>query len=79
MIRAREFIMKDCYSFDKDDQQANLSYQAMYNAYDRIFKRCGLDAKPVEADSGAIGGDSTHEFMVLGESGRSINCLLSTM
>lgn len=72
VIRAREFIMKDCYSFDKDDQQANLSYQAMYNAYDRIFKRCGLDTKPVEADSGAIGGDSTHEFMVLGEAGEAL-------
>lgn len=71
VIRGREFIMKDCYSFDKDEAGLNDSYYAMYDAYNRIFARCGLDAKPVEADSGAIGGDSTHEFMVLGDAGEA--------
>lgn len=72
VIRSREFIMKDCYSFDQSEKDASISYQAMYDAYSEIFKRCGLNAKPVEADSGAIGGDSTHEFMVLGEAGEDL-------
>ncbi len=64
VMRAREFIMKDAYSFDATDAGANLSYKAMYEAYTRIFHRCGLDAVPVEADTGAMGGSSSHEFMV---------------
>lgn len=71
VIRGREFIMKDLYSFDKDEPGLHKSYQAMYDAYTRIFKRCGLETMPVEADSGAIGGDNSHEFMVLGESGEA--------
>lgn len=71
VIRGREFVMKDLYSFDKDEAQLQESYQAMYEAYERVFARCGLQARPVEADSGAIGGDTTHEFMVLAESGEA--------
>lgn len=69
LIRAKEFIMKDAYSFDVDSDAANESYQRMYDAYLRIFKRCGLAAHPVEADTGAIGGNHSHEFMVLSETG----------
>ena len=68
-MRAREFIMKDAYSFDKDDQGAEKSYEAMYKAYERIFERCGLRFKAVEADSGPIGGNFSHEFMVLADTG----------
>ncbi len=71
VIRGREFIMKDLYSFDIDEQGLHESYQAMFQAYTRIFERCGLSALPVEADSGAIGGDATHEFMVLADSGEA--------
>ncbi len=71
VMRGREFIMKDLYSFDKDEEQLQESYTAMYEAYERIFARCGLDTRPVEADSGTIGGDMTHEFMVLAESGEA--------
>lgn len=71
LMRGREFIMKDCYSFDKDNAGLDVSYQLMYQAYTRIFKRCGLDFRPVEADNGAIGGSSSHEFMVLAESGEA--------
>ncbi len=69
VIRGREFIMKDLYSFDQDEDGLENSYRLMYDAYKRIFSRCGLETAPVEADSGAIGGDSTHEFMVLGDAG----------
>ena len=69
LMRAKEFIMKDAYSFDVDSDTADVSYQAMYDAYTRIFHRCGLDARVVEADSGAMGGSSSHEFMVVAESG----------
>jgi prolyl-tRNA synthetase len=65
VVRTREFIMKDAYSFDADVEGLNRSYQLMYDAYLRIFQRCGLAARPVEADSGLIGGDASHEFMVL--------------
>lgn len=68
-MRAKEFIMKDAYSFDADWDGATASYEAMYEAYIRIFERCGLDTKVVEADTGAIGGQSSHEFMVLADSG----------
>jgi prolyl-tRNA synthetase len=68
-MRGREFIMKDAYSFDQDEAGAESSYQAMYQAYQRIFARCGLDFAVVEADSGAIGGSYSHEFMVLADTG----------
>jgi prolyl-tRNA synthetase len=70
-MRGREFIMKDLYSFDRDEEGLDRSYQKMYDAYTRIFTRCGLQFRPVEADSGAIGGSSTHEFMVIAESGEA--------
>jgi prolyl-tRNA synthetase len=69
LMRGREFIMKDAYSFDKDEASARVSYQKMYDAYCRIFTRCGLRFRPVEADTGLIGGTSSHEFMVLAETG----------
>jgi prolyl-tRNA synthetase len=69
LMRGREFIMKDAYSFDADDGGADMSYQAMYDAYTRIFTRMGLTFRAVEADTGAIGGSSSHEFMVLADSG----------
>ncbi|NOY45856.1 MAG: proline--tRNA ligase [Deltaproteobacteria bacterium] len=69
VMRAREFIMKDAYSFDADDAGAEESYRKMYEAYRRIFARCGLEFVAVEADTGAIGGSFSHEFMVLADSG----------
>ena len=63
--------MKDAYSFDVDEAGLNVSYKAMYDAYTRIFTRCGLKFRPVEADSGAIGGSGSHEFMVLADSGEA--------
>ncbi|MDR2367246.1 MAG: proline--tRNA ligase [Deltaproteobacteria bacterium] len=69
LMRGREFIMKDAYSFDVDDAGADLSYRDMYQAYENIFTRCGLGFAVVEADSGTIGGSFSHEFMVLAESG----------
>ena len=69
LMRGREFIMKDAYSFDVDSAAADLSYEKMYNAYVRIFERCGLNFRAVEADTGTIGGSASHEFMVLAESG----------
>lgn len=69
LIRGREFIMKDGYSFDVDAAAADLTYEAMYTAYKRIFHRCGLRFKVVEADSGPIGGSFSHEFMVLADTG----------
>ncbi len=69
LMRGREFVMKDAYSFDVDDAAAGLSYQNMYDAYHRIFTRCGLDFRAVEADTGSIGGSFSHEFMVLAETG----------
>ncbi|MBQ9814155.1 MAG: proline--tRNA ligase [Lachnospiraceae bacterium] len=65
LIRSREFIMKDNYSFDRDEEGLDKSYWNMYNAYSRIFDRCGLTYRPVEADSGAIGGSGSHEFCAL--------------
>ena len=72
LMRGREFIMKDMYSFDRDEEGLDRSYWDAYHAYERIFARCGVAAKPVEADSGAIGGDVTHEFMVLADSGEDL-------
>ena len=69
LMRAKEFIMKDAYSFDLDLAGVEKSYQAMYRAYERIFKRAGLRTKAVEADTGAMGGSASHEFMVLAEAG----------
>ncbi len=69
LMRGREFIMKDAYSFDVDSFAADLSYEKMFNAYMRIFERCGLNFRAVEADTGSIGGSSSHEFMVLADSG----------
>src|SRR5512133_2518887 len=76
LMRAKEFIMKDAYSFDTSLEAADASYQAMYDAYVRIFTRCGLAARPVEADTGDIGGKWSHEFMVLADSGEDgiIDC-----
>ena len=71
LMRSREFIMKDLYSFDKDVEGMNVSYQKMYDAYTNIYNRMGLDFRPVEADNGAIGGGHSHEFTVLAESGES--------
>ena len=71
LMRAREFIMKDAYSFDTSDEAAQASYQGMFDAYVRIFDRCGLKALPVEADTGVIGGKFSHEFMVPAEVGEN--------
>jgi prolyl-tRNA synthetase len=70
LMRAKEFIMKDAYSFDASDEAAMASYRKMYDAYTRIFARCGLKAFPVEADTGVIGGNYSHEFMVPAERSR---------
>ena len=72
LMRGREFIMKDLYSFDIDEAGLEDSYQAMYRAYNQVFSRCGLQFRPVEADSGAIGGNSSQEFMVLAEAGEAL-------
>lgn len=76
LMRSREFIMKDGYSFDADDEQAEETYQNMWETYNRIFRRCGLEFKAVEADTGSIGGSYSHEFMVLADTGEDIvaNC-----
>ena len=71
VMRSREFIMKDLYSFDKDVEGMNESYRKMYVAYSNIFTRCGLDFRAVEADSGAIGGGHSEEFTVLAPEGES--------
>lgn len=69
LMRGREFIMKDAYSFHTDGDSLDVTYRAMHDAYCRIFEACGLDYTVVEADTGAIGGSSSHEFMVLAETG----------
>jgi prolyl-tRNA synthetase len=69
VMRCREFGMKDAYSFDADESGAEISYRKMFDAYKKIFTRCGLNFRPVEADSGAIGGSYSHEFMVMADSG----------
>jgi prolyl-tRNA synthetase len=71
LMRAKEFIMKDAYSFDVNDEAAMGSYKKMYDAYKRIFDRCGLKNFPVEADTGVIGGNFSHEFMVPAETGEN--------
>jgi prolyl-tRNA synthetase len=72
VVRACEFIMKDAYSFDNDEAGLDKNYKAMHNAYNNIFKRCGLDFISVEADSGVMGGSVSHEFMVPAESGEDL-------
>jgi prolyl-tRNA synthetase len=71
LMRAKEFIMKDAYSFDATDEKAQASYHKMYDAYARIFQRCGLKAIAVEADTGVMGGKFSHEFMVPAETGEN--------
>jgi len=72
LMRAREFMMKDAYSFDLDKEGLDKSYRAMFDAYVRIFDRLGLDYRPVLADTGSIGGDSSHEFQVLADTGEDV-------
>ncbi|OGF51728.1 MAG: proline--tRNA ligase [Candidatus Firestonebacteria bacterium GWA2_43_8] len=76
VMRCREFVMKDAYSFDRNEECAEESYKIMFEAYKKIFTRCGLDFRPVEADTGNIGGSFSHEFMVLANNGEEviINC-----
>jgi prolyl-tRNA synthetase len=74
IMRAREFLMKDAYSFDIDDKASEQSYKTMYETYKKIFESCGLNFKVVEADSGMIGGSFSHEFMVLADTGESKIC-----
>ena len=71
LMRSREFIMKDAYSFDRDQEGLDKSYDDMYEAYEKIFTRCGLKFRPVEADTGAIGGSNSHEFTAISEVGES--------
>jgi prolyl-tRNA synthetase len=77
IMRGREFIMKDAYSFDADEAGADRSYEIMVDTYNRIFRRCGLRFRAVEADTGTIGGSFSHEFMVLADTGEDqiVNCL----
>ncbi|MGI9952021.1 proline--tRNA ligase [Moorellaceae bacterium AZ2] len=72
LLRGREFIMKDLYSFDRDEAGLQESYDKMYVAYSNVFRRCGLKFRAVEADTGAIGGNFSHEFMVLAEAGEAV-------
>ncbi|MGQ0794123.1 MAG: proline--tRNA ligase [Deltaproteobacteria bacterium] len=72
VMRGREFVMKDAYSFDATDEGADRSYWAMYDAYHRIFERCGLEFRAVLADTGNIGGNFSHEFMVLAPTGEDV-------
>lgn len=72
LMRGREFIMKDGYSFDINEEKAKESYWKMYEAYNSIFSRCGLKFKPVDAATGAIGGDMSHEFQVLADAGEDL-------
>ncbi len=69
VIRSSEFLMKDAYSFDQDEDGLSVSYERMYDTYQRIFARMGLDAIPVEAETGIMGGEDSHEFMVLADNG----------
>lgn len=78
LMRGREFGMKDAYSFDRDDKGADESYERAYQAYNKIFSRCGLDFRVVEADTGAIGGSFSHEFMVLAETGEESIAVCNT-
>jgi prolyl-tRNA synthetase len=77
-MRSREFIMKDAYSFHMDEESLGETYKVMHQTYCNIFDRLGFDYRPVLADSGAIGGDSSHEFHVLAESGEDAICFSDT-
>ena len=77
LVRVREFTMKDAYSFDADEDGLSASYEAMFQAYRRIFARCGVPTVPVEADSGAIGGKGSQEFIFLSEAGEDTVALCS--
>jgi len=72
LLRAREFMMKDAYSFDVDEKNAEITYKKMFDAYCNIFSRCGLNFKAVEAETGNIGGSFSHEFMVLANNGEEL-------
>jgi len=72
IVRCREFLMKDAYSFHRDENSLQETYKKVYNAYEKIFKRCGLDCEIVEADPGLIGGGLSHEFMVLAHNGEDV-------
>ncbi len=72
LLRAREFLMKDAYSFDRDEAGLRESYRVMYEAYVRVFRRCGLEVVVVEADPGSIGGDVNHEFLAVAEVGEDV-------
>lgn len=72
LMRCREFIMKDAYSFDKDEEGMKEAYRVMWEAYEKVFTRCGLKFKVVEGDSGAMGGSDSHEFMAMSEVGESL-------
>jgi|SRR5215210_4183321 len=72
LLRAREFLMKDAYSFDRDEEGLRESYRVMYEAYVRVFDRCGLEVVIVEADPGSIGGDVNHEFLAVAEVGEDL-------
>jgi len=78
LMRGREFIMKDGYSFDADEKGAESTYRKMYDAYHRIFQRCGLAFRAVEADTGTIGGSFSHEFMVLADTGEDTLVICSS-
>jgi prolyl-tRNA synthetase len=78
VLRSKEFIMKDAYSFDRDTEALNESYKKMYDAYCAIFSRCGLNYIPVEADPGFMGGDISHEFMVPASCGEDIIALCAS-
>nr|WP_246465371.1 proline--tRNA ligase [Atribacter laminatus] len=83
VMRSREFIMKDLYSFDRDYEGLKVSYQKMYDAYSKIFASCGLEYIAVRADSGVIGGDVSHEFLIIADSGeekvmRCPKCLVAS-
>jgi prolyl-tRNA synthetase len=71
LVRAREFIMKDLYSFDRDEEGLDVSYRKMYEAYSRVFTRCGISYMVVEADVGAMGGTDSHEFVIVTEVGEA--------
>ncbi|MBW2609201.1 MAG: proline--tRNA ligase [Deltaproteobacteria bacterium] len=77
IMRCREFLMKDAYSFDADEAGADRSYEIMFKTYNNIFRRCGLKFKAAEADTGSIGGSFSHEFMVLADTGEDyiVSCL----
>jgi len=77
VMRCREFSMKDAYSFDIDEEGTDISYKKMFDAYSKIFERCGLKFRAVEADTGSIGGSFSHEFMVMAETGEDALCFCS--